>query len=218
MLAYNLQDRNLEKISNNFANQMAEQCFYRFSKQVKDCVAMARSSNYKDIQLLEFVESLDPNWVAIANKMFGMYSEEIKQRFIKLITNLRHSRFDKVEVTNIIKSLYKYKQIAKYFPDRNIVVGNNEYYSKQNKNNINSIAINVNDLDTSSNCSTSNNTPIAKDSTKFKSYLDAFKANNSPLYLDNGYFKEKILNENFIDIIASAIILTLFAIAILYIL
>lgn len=186
---FTLNNNNFENIAKLLPNKTLSQIFQKIKKfEIKSrTVSFSRQD---DLRIIELVEMYGKNWKKISTFFSGCTPEVIENRYKnKLDPKLKRTKFTEDEDEKIL-ALYsqfgnKWKEIASFFPDRNVNMIKNRFYSflkKKSKNptfSSSNNSISCSSVVTYSTAST-NGTPLLD----YSDNNSSFKFNEDSLDLD----------------------------------
>lgn len=130
---YTLNKKDFNELKKLFPYKTVQQLVQRIKKyEIKS--KLKNFSRQDDLKIIELVDSYGKNWKKISTFFEGYSPEIIEQRYKnKLDPNLKRTKFSPEEDDKIL-ALYnqfgnKWKEIASFFPDRNVNMVKNRYYS-----------------------------------------------------------------------------------------
>lgn len=186
---FTLKIKNFTELSKIIQTKSSQQCYYRIKKYEKKN-KMKSLTRQDDLKIISLVDLYGRNWAKIANSFPGFTAEMIEERFkMKLDPKLKRTKFTKEEDEKII-ALYlklgnKWKEISSFFPERNINMVKNRFYSflkKQITDNQTDISTEKISLNVSSyvinNNNTSSNTSFTSFNNEEESIFDQKKENS----------------------------------------
>lgn len=161
---YNLNNKDINELKKLFPLKTANQIVKRIKKYEMK-LKLNNFSRQDDLKIIELVDSYGKNWKKISSFFEGYPPDIIERRFKnKLDPKLKHTKFSSEEDEKII-TLYnqlgnKWKEIASFFPDRNVNMIKNRYYSFLKRKMFNSEQISSYEKECANSCSIDTNSII----------------------------------------------------------
>ena len=205
---FTLNNNNFEGITKLLPNKTASQIIQKIKKlEIKSrTVSFSRQD---DLRIVELVEIYGKNWKKISTFFTGCTPEVIENRYKnKLDPKLKRTKFTEEEDEKIL-ALYsqfgnKWKEIGSFFPDRNVNMIKNRFYSFLKKQFNNPSISTSNNSVSSSSVDTYSIAPTS--GTPLLNYSDnnsSFKFNEDSLDLDPDPPSRELFNlpeDNFLDL------------------